>query len=119
MLGVPTRWSKGCRVIRLTLQDDVASEAGLRKATKAVQQSNTLLWASIPCTGGSPWQNLNQRTGNGRKRIAEHKRLFRLMWKSFVIVARACRKAGGQVAIEWPLNGHPVARIGVKSAWLS
>ena len=68
----------------------------------AVKASSVLLWASIPCTGGSSWQHLNARFPNGRKLIAAHKLLFRQIWTAFEQVATECLRCGGHVAIEWP-----------------
>ena len=55
----------GCTVTRLTLEDDVITNQGLYKAIEAVRSENCLLWASIPCTGGSPWQNINVKKPGG------------------------------------------------------
>ena len=41
-----------CKVIRLTEEDDLTTEAGLEKALQAVRLPNCLLWISMPCTGG-------------------------------------------------------------------
>ena len=63
---------------------------------------NCFLWASIPCTGGSPWQNTNSKKLGGPERIKEHKRLFNKVRASFKIVATECHKHWGRIAIEWP-----------------
>ena len=75
---------------------------GFYKAIEAVRYDNCLLSASIPCTGGSPWQNINSQKPGGLEKIKEHKRLFNKIWTSFKIVAKECRKHGGRIAIEWP-----------------
>ena len=92
----------GCTVTRFTLEDDVTTNQGSYKAIEAVRSENGLLWASISCTGGSPWQNINAKKPGGPDKIKEHKRLFNEIWTSFKIVANECRKHGGRIAIEWP-----------------
>jgi len=104
-LGRPFPWNDGCDVVRLTMDDDVTTERGLARAIAAVRDSSlpVLLWASIPCTGGSPWQNLNAKRGaSTRKLIARRIRDFRLIWASFVQVAAEVVAQGGVFCVEWP-----------------
>ena len=75
---------------------------GLYKAIEAVRSDNCLLWAPIPCTGGSPWQKINSKKPGGPERIKEHQILFNKIQASFRIVAKECHKHGGRIAIEWP-----------------
>ena len=94
-----------CEVIRLTIDDDLTTQAGLDKAVAAVSDSAmpTLLFGALPCTGGSPYQFLNWRLGpKTRAKIRRHRAIFRVLWRHFVIVADACRRNGGKVAFEWP-----------------
>ena len=55
--------SKTCSVVRLTEREDMTTDDGYRFAQSAVNSSNkrnmVLIWSAIPCTGGSPWQNIN------------------------------------------------------------
>ena len=92
----------GCTVTRLTLEDDVSTSQGLYRAIEAVRSENCLLWTSVPCTGGSPWQDSNVKKPGGLENIRKHKRLFNKIWTSFRIVANESRKDGGRLAIEWP-----------------
>ena len=68
------------------------------------------LWASIPCTGGSSWQYINElfyyKTGNKKalKRLRGLRTLFRRLWLNFVIIAKEVIKTGGNICIEWPLR---------------
>ena len=92
----------------LTIDDDVTTPEGYKKALDSVQHvgSKTLLWAAIPCTGGSPWQYINL-WGCGpatKSKILNHRRMFFKIWKSFELVAEECSKSGGEVAIEWPTS---------------
>ena len=63
----------GCTVTRLTLEDDVITNEGLYKAIEAVTSENCLLWASIQCTGGSPWQSINAKKPGGPEKIRTQK----------------------------------------------
>ena len=61
-LGRAASWSKGCYCIRITVDDDLTSWDGVVKAVAVLQQYPAvpaLIWVSIPCTGGSPWQLIN------------------------------------------------------------
>ena len=63
----------------------------------------TLLFGSLPCMGGSPYQRMNwYRGATTRTKIRGHWRLFRCLWRSFRQVANACLANGGHIAIEWP-----------------
>ena len=47
----------GCRVTRVTLENDVTTPRGMEFVSKALHEIDaelTLLFASMPCTGGSP-----------------------------------------------------------------
>ena len=63
---------------------------------------DTLLWCSIPCTGGCPWQNINKHFPGGAARLRMHHALFRKLWSAVETVAARVIKSGGHVAIEWP-----------------
>ena len=82
-LGRPYPWNEGCEVIRLTLDDDVTTPAGRKKAVASVstRELPVLLWVSIPCTGGSPWQRKNKKMGKStRKLVARRIRAYRKIW---------------------------------------
>ena len=94
-----------CEVVRLTIEDDLTTEAGLAKCLAAVTEPGVkvLLFGSLPCTGGSPWQNLNWHIGpQTQAKIRAHRTIFRKLWRSWLVAARACRAHGGRVALEWP-----------------
>ena len=46
----------GCSVLRCSL-NNVTTNAGLKRALDGVSKPGCLLWASMPCIGGSPWQH--------------------------------------------------------------
>ena len=102
LIGQPEYLLDGCTVIRLTEKDEVTTEKGLQKAKLAVTQNRALLWASIPCTGGSPTWTVNVKKPGGPEKLAAHRKTFDKIWQSFEIVARECVNNGGKVAIEWP-----------------
>ena len=53
------------------------------------------LWGALPCTGGSPWQNLNKRYPSARAKIQMHLATFQKLIKNFKKVARAVIARGG------------------------
>ena len=44
-----------------------------------------LIWSAIPCTGGSPWQNINTFLPGGEELIQGHLKIFRALLKKLVI----------------------------------
>eukprot|EP00959_Pyramimonas_sp_CCMP1952_P199967 4182648-Pyramimonas_sp.AAC.1 len=66
------------------------------------------LWGSMPCTGGPPWQCVNEahyfRTGSHRamRRLRGIRTDSRYLFWNFREIARAAHKTGGIVCIEWP-----------------
>ena len=101
-IGALRHQRDGCVVTRITRRDDVTTPNGKNLAKRAVRSENCLLWASMPCTGGSPFQNLNRHKPGGEARLAKHRSLFAKIFKSFASVARTCHAHGGRIAIEWP-----------------
>ena len=62
------RYTKdGCSVMRCSLKDDVTTNKGLKRAFDGVRKPGYLLWASMPCIGGSPWQHINRHKPGGAK----------------------------------------------------
>jgi hypothetical protein len=103
LLGLTSKYSDGCEVIRFAIDDDLRVLAGLQKALRVINQrpkGRTLLWGAMPCAGGSPWQTLNIALGVGLEKIEA--RYFRVLWGNFVIAAEAVIDIDGIVAIEWP-----------------
>ena len=98
-----------CIVVRLTAAHDMTSETGLAYALAKVDEAiqadgDILLWSSMPCTGGSPWQNINKRHESARAKIKEHINLFNKLWVSFVKMATYVKSASSHahIAMEWP-----------------
>ncbi len=124
-MGTRATYNKGCKLIRLTEKDDMSTEKGLAKALKilddpTIKDGNILLWSAIPCTGGSAWNRYNFHKGSykTKRKIANHWKLFRAIWKSFVIIAEKVMKLGGCVVNEWPRECEYWRQDQVKE-WLS
>ncbi len=94
-----------CEVVRLTIDDDLTKSDGLNKALAAVSDPDVevLLFAAMPCTGGSQWQHLNWGRGPATQRkILAHRVVFEKLFRNFAKVAAAFSANGGRIAIEWP-----------------
>jgi hypothetical protein len=105
LLGQPSAYSNGCKVVRLTIDDDFRTTQGLASALRMIRKrpkGRTLLWSAMPCAGGSPWQTLNIQRGVGLGKIDQHWADFRLLWDSFLIAAKTVMDTDGVVTIEWP-----------------
>jgi hypothetical protein len=78
-LGRPSRYSQGCRVARLTIDDDLRTLDGLHKALEIVKRcppNRTSLWNAMPCVGRSPLQRINSALGIGIEKLDTHWRDF-------------------------------------------
>jgi hypothetical protein len=103
LLQKKTRFSRGCRVVPITRDDDFASDSGMRKCVEHLKSAADTLWFSAPCTGGSTWQYINLKKGPQTvAKIRLHWRLFKRLWSAFEIVASHALSVGARVFIEWP-----------------
>ena len=101
--------AKDCEVIRLTIENDLRTKAGLEAAMAAVDTDlPCLLWASIPCDGGSPIHYLSKDwdTEAFQDKLNAKRADAKRMWYNFVKTARKNRENGGSCAIEWPVNNE-------------
>ena len=96
-------------MVRLTEEEDMTSESGLKTALNILKdpiakRGKVLLWAAIPCTGGSAWNRFNWFKGNPetQNRIVGHWKLYRKLWKTYIILASEVMRIGGCVVNEWP-----------------
>ena len=130
-LGRRTVHSHGCEVVRVTIDDDLTTDIGLHKALDAVKAfvgPNILVWVSIPCTGGSPWQRINAAKSERARRLIEgHYRLFWALFANVKKVAEVVFKLGGYIAMEWPRScaywleqdvQQFVSQLGLQSVYL-
>ena len=96
----------GCAVYRMTIHNDLTTQAGMDAAMNAVNAAKeneyVHLWASLPCTAGSPWQNLNRKHPGAAERMEEHMKVFHSLFDNFEKVAEQVFKRGGDVTFEWP-----------------
>ena len=85
-------------MIRLTVENDLRTKAGLEAALKAVDTDlPCLLWASNPCDGGSPIHYLSKDwdTDDFQERLSKKRADAKKMWYNFMKVARRNRERGG------------------------
>ena len=73
--------AKGCKVIRVTKDDDATRDECITKTVKKVEglrrsnpknKTDLMIYISLPCTGGCPWNNVNKES---------HQRLFKKLFK--------------------------------------
>eukprot|EP00959_Pyramimonas_sp_CCMP1952_P115506 2414514-Pyramimonas_sp.AAC.1 len=68
---------------------------------KTFDGTHITFWGSMPCTGGAPWQYVNEahyfRTGNHRamRRLRGIRTYFRYLFWNFREIARTVHEAGG------------------------
>ena len=88
----------------VTSEDDATKPRTIRQV---VEQIHTLcdeggvmllLFASLPCTGGSSWQRMN--IYNNPERIAEHRALFRKLFRSFCNLVKQVKRQNPQIIFE-------------------
>ena len=61
-----------------------------------------MVWISLPCTGGSPFQSVNKLKPGGIARLHKHWRVFRRLWIQTRLLIDEAVAAGFTVALEWP-----------------
>ena len=89
---------------RIDLGDESQCEQLDYQIDEAAKVAPPHMWASIPCTSGSPWQYINRKKGGAAfmrklaRPVKESKRLF----KSFSKRAERVLNHGGTVTFEWP-----------------
>ena len=98
-----------CEVLRITKNEDLNNvdtrKSILSKAKSYAAVSKPILvWASLPCTGGSTWSHLNLTIEGNRERVLAARKLFTKLWASFVDLSCGLDRIGVQYAIEWPKN---------------
>ena len=74
---LPHHSRRECLVVRLTQDIDMTTPRGLQRALNVIREFDgpVALWASIPCTGGSPWQYVNECQYYRHQNIEPLKRL--------------------------------------------
>ena len=73
---MPSAAAEGCNVVRLTQREDMTIKSGVDFATSAVEQALpemlVVICIALPCTGGSPSQNINKFLPGGKERLQAH-----------------------------------------------
>ena len=88
LLGQKTRQSEGCIVHRITQKEDATSDAGHELGMKLLDEPKTMLFASMPCTGGSAWMNINKLKPGGMEIYRGHRKLLWRIWARFEDAAK-------------------------------
>ena len=103
--------TKGCKCIRVTEAEDGTTEScrnWLAQEVKDFRASHPkgkiLLYASLPCVGGSPWGNINGKTEEGEERIKEQQKDFTRLFKSFRKTVEMLKDENVHVAFELSRN---------------
>ena len=103
VLGRETPDSEGCDITRITLAVDFTKPNGVDLACNSIHGPNDVVWASLPCTGGCPWQFVNARKSPElKRRIEGYWALFGVMWKNLLKVFAVASAKGATLCIEWP-----------------
>ena len=94
-LSTPRKVNENCRGVRVTEREDGTRLSCRQRLASLVQDFKNdfkdgvlILYASLPCVGGSPWGNVNGLTVEGQERIQEQQSLFNKLFKSF---CKTCR----------------------------
>ena len=103
--------SKGCRCIRVTEAEDGTTEScrnWLAREVKSFRTSHPkgkiLLYASLPCVGGSPWGNVNKETEEGEARIQQQQEEFTKLFKPFKKFIEILKDENAHIAFELSRN---------------
>ncbi len=76
---------------------------GMKRAEQAIEGATLIrLWGSIPCTGGSPWQNFNKKFPGHKEKMKGHLAQFNSLWDNFAKLAKNVYQKGGTISLEWP-----------------
>ena len=101
----------GCHVIRITQDDDILSHATRKRVVDEVKHVRSignkgsipvLLWASIPCTGGTAWSHINMNHDTAKEKVKRHRSIYKRIWSAFVDLVNSMEFAKPLIAIEWP-----------------
>ena len=96
-----------CVTTRITEEIDGTSTEGLQYAKNKYNKMKvlpTVIFASMPCTGGTAWNSVNIRNEDGAEKIQQHIDLFDKLWANFTKLVEHCSSPTTTVVIEWPRN---------------
>eukprot|EP00435_Cladocopium_sp_Y103_P010642 s3504_g2.t1 len=87
-LCTPRKSNEDCHCIRVTEKEDGTKESCPQRLASQIKDfrndftdGTLILYASLPCVGGSPWGNINSLTVEGNEKIKEQQRLFTKLFK--------------------------------------
>ena len=110
-LGQAREASKHCHVVRVTEADDATKSKTIQALVSKIHalcdeggdtSKPLLLFASLPCTGGCPWQRINVE--KNPELVQSHQELFIRLFKSFQSLCRMVRSKNPCIAFELPKN---------------
>ena len=110
-LGQAREASKHCHVVRVTEADDATKSKTIQALVSKIHalcdeggdtSKPLLLFASLPCTGGCPWQRINVE--KNPELVQSHQELFIRLFKSFQSLCRMIRSKNPCIAFELPKN---------------
>jgi len=103
VLGQETPDQEGCEVTRITVAVDFTKPDGVNLACESIRGPNDVVWTSLPCTGGCPWQYVNAgKSPELARRIEGYWALFGVMWRNLLKVFAVASEKGATLCIEWP-----------------
>ena len=110
-LGQAREASKHCHVVRVTEADDATKSKTIQALVSKIHalcdeggdtSKPLLLFASLPCTGGCPWQRIHVE--KNPELVQSHQELFIRLFKSFQSLCRMIRSRNPCIAFELPKN---------------
>ena len=100
---MPTAYTKGCRFVNTTEEEDFTSKRGVDIAIDALRGPRDAIWLAPPCTGESSWQRLNEARHPGLlPKLQADRALFLHLFKSFKTVVRHALQVSAQIFMELP-----------------
>ena len=114
-LGEDRKSAKGCEVIRVTIKDDATKEETIAKLAKKIRSfhgntakdqggNKVMIFASLPCTGGCPWNRINKDNPGGLEKIQSHQKEFKLLFKNLCLLVDDVEEVQPTIAMELPTN---------------
>ena len=94
--------------VRCTKEHDMLQKSSvdaLKSFIRSIPKGiSIVLWAGIPCTGGSTAQNGNSRKTGHCERIRKHYLLWHSLFINFLDLSSFVLRRGGHLVIEWPTS---------------
>ena len=114
-LGEDRKSAKGCEVIRVTIKDDATKEETIAKLAKKIRSfhgstakdqggNKVMIFASLPCTGGCPWNRINKDNPGGLEKIQSHQKEFKLLFKNLCLLVDDVEEVQPTIAMELPTS---------------